>query len=104
MSALFTEDATVQHPGMREPVHGRPAIRAYFDWVLAARPDLGLRPVATAIARDTVFAHWRMQSATAGSALSWEGIDLFRLRGALAEHGVAHFDPTTTQQPARVAS
>ncbi|WP_432190304.1 nuclear transport factor 2 family protein [Streptomyces sp. Tue6028] len=103
LSALFTQDATIQHPGMREPVHGRPAIHAYFDRVLAARPGLVLRPTATAVEGDTVFVHYRMQAVSAGSTVSWEGIDMFRLRGALAENGVAHFDPATTES-ARVAS
>jgi steroid delta-isomerase-like uncharacterized protein len=108
LSALFTEDATIQHPGMREPVHGRPAIRTYFDRVLAARPDLRPRPVATATGPDVVFVHWRTRATTASSPVPWEGIDLFRLRGAVAEYGVAHFDPATTKptttEPARVAS
>lgn len=95
LSALFTENATLRHPGMREPVCGRNAIRAYFDRVLAGRPDIELRPVTTATVGDTMFVHWQMRTTTAGSSVCWKGIDLFRLCGELAEHGEAYFDPAT---------
>jgi hypothetical protein len=36
---------------------------------------------------------WQMRQTAEPS--TWEGIDLFRLRGELAEHGIAHFDPAT---------
>lgn len=93
LSALFTEDAVVQHPGMSKPVRGRDAICAYFDAVLTVRPGMHLQPEATATAPGTVFVHWRMNDATS----SWEGIDRFRLRGDLAEYGLAHFDSATAQ-------
>ncbi|MCX4098604.1 nuclear transport factor 2 family protein [Nocardia sp. alder85J] len=93
LSALFADNAAIRHPGMAEPVLGRDAIERYFDTVVAARPDLRLRPIATATAHDTVFIHWQ---ASAGET-SWEGIDRFRLRGDHAEYGVAHFDSATVR-------
>ncbi|MFF0795117.1 nuclear transport factor 2 family protein [Streptomyces spiralis] len=103
LSALFTEDATIRHPGMCEPVRGRPAIRAYFDRVLAARPDLELRTVTSATTGHTTFVQWHTRTISEGCPLSWEGVDLFRLRGTLAEHAVVHFDPTVTRPDKRAS-
>lgn len=103
LSALFTEDATVHRPGTHEPLRGRDAIRAYFDRLLAGQIDIELRPMTTATAPDTVFVHWQMQSTTADTPTLREGLDLFRLRGDLAEHAVTHLDPAITQ-PMEAAS
>ena len=95
LAELFTEDATVLHPGMSEPVRGRDAIRVYFDSVLARSPDLRLRPLMTSVSGNTVFIHWRMRT----SDLSWEGVDRFDLRADRAVAGLAHFDPAQLSAP-----
>ncbi|WP_028933112.1 nuclear transport factor 2 family protein [Pseudonocardia spinosispora] len=97
LSALFTEDATVRHPGMAEPVVGRDAIRRYFDGVVTALPDIRLRPLAVSADGDTVFVHWRITATLDGADTAWEGIDRFDLGGELADKGVAHFDPATVR-------
>lgn len=94
LAALFTEDATILHPGMTEPVRGRPAISVYFDKVLSRASGMRLSPLASSVHDDTAFIHWRMHATVAGDPLSWEGIDRFDLRGDHAARGIAHFDPT----------
>jgi steroid delta-isomerase-like uncharacterized protein len=93
LATLFTEDATMLHPGMAEPARGRPAIGAYFETLLTRLPGIRLSPLASSVHDGTAFIHWRMHATVAGDPLSWDGIDRFDLRGEHAAHGVAHFDP-----------
>lgn len=99
LAALFTDDAAIQHPGMDAPVHGRPAIEAYFERLVQRLPDARLQPLATSASRDRVFIHWQMQASIDGDLSCWEGIDRFDLRGDRAVHGLACFDPAQIGAP-----
>jgi steroid delta-isomerase-like uncharacterized protein len=46
LAALFTDDATIQHPGMDAPLRGRPAIEAHFERLMQRLPNARLRPLA----------------------------------------------------------
>ncbi|MEV5967261.1 nuclear transport factor 2 family protein [Kribbella sp. NPDC051952] len=93
LSELFTADATLHRPNLPQPIRGRDAIRAYFEQVLRARPDLKLEPLMTATGPDVAFVHWRLQATADDVLVEWEGIDRFTLQGDLAVDGLAHFDP-----------
>lgn len=90
---LYTEDATLLHPGMKSPVRGRGAITAYWSRTLADLDTIHGRVVDHGRGTHGLFVQVQLKAVSDGTETHWEAIDRFELEGAKAKAGTAYFDP-----------
>ncbi|MBA3592944.1 MAG: nuclear transport factor 2 family protein [Polaromonas sp.] len=76
---LMHEDTRNLIPPMTQPAD-REGVVAHFAQVLARLPDLRLAVLRWGLTGDTVMIEWRATATVAGAPLSWEGMDVMRLR------------------------
>src|SRR5215469_6948282 len=88
---LFAPDATIRHPGMREPM---PAVR-YVDFIvegLKRLPDFHLIPIHWAVNGDTIFVEARNTAIVNGKPIEWPATYVVTLRGEMVVRGHAYYD------------
>ena len=78
--ALFDPDATLQHPGMAEPISGDD-IRAFITRGLNSVTDYRLVPTNWAARGDTLFIETRQSARIAGCEVTWPAALCLTLRG-----------------------
>ncbi|HMC69323.1 MAG TPA: nuclear transport factor 2 family protein [Mycobacteriales bacterium] len=91
LQALFHPDAVVRQPPVREPFRGD-QVADYFTQVFAGIPGLRLTPVAWAARGDVVMIEWEITAPLGDDTVSWQGVDRFRLRDALAIDESVYYD------------
>ncbi len=90
---LFAPDATIRHPGMREPM---PAAR-YVDFIvegLKRLPEFHLIPIHWAVSGDTIFVEARNTAIVNGQPIEWPATYVVTLRGEMVVRGHAYYDRT----------
>jgi ketosteroid isomerase-like protein len=88
---LFAPDATIRHPGMREPM---PAAR-YVDFIvegLKRLPDFHLIPIHWAVNGETIFVEARNTAIVDGQQIEWPATYVVTLRGEMVMRGHAYYD------------
>ena len=88
---LFAPDATIRHPGMREPM---PAAR-YVDFIvegLKRLPEFHLIPIHWAVNGDTIFVEARNTAIVNGRPIEWPATYVVTLRGEMVVRGHAYYD------------
>jgi ketosteroid isomerase-like protein len=88
---LFAPDATIRHPGMKEPM---PAAR-YVDFIvegLKRLPEFHLIPTHWAVNGDTIFVEARNTAIVNGQRIEWPATYVVTLRGEMVVRGHAYYD------------
>jgi ketosteroid isomerase-like protein len=88
---LFASDATIRHPGMKEPM---PAAR-YVDFIvegLKRLHDFHLIPIHWAVNGDTIFVEARNTAVVNGHPIEWPATYVVTLRGEMVVRGHAYYD------------
>ncbi len=80
MERLMHADTRNLIPPMTQPAD-RAGVLAHFSEVLRQLPDLWIEVIRWAPTGDTVMLEWCARATVAGQALSWTGVDRFRIRG-----------------------
>jgi hypothetical protein len=88
---LFTEDGTVQHPGMPRPLVGQ-EIRDFISSVLSAMPDFELRPDRWCSQGDIAFVEAQSAGSLGDRFASWPAIYCVQLRGDQVVRGRSFYD------------
>jgi ketosteroid isomerase-like protein len=91
--ALFDPHATLQHPGMAEPISGDD-IRAFITRDLNSVTDYRLVPTSWAARGDTLFIETRQSARITGREVVWRAALCLELRGDRVLSGRAYCDPT----------
>jgi ketosteroid isomerase-like protein len=102
LTALYTEDGIVEHPGMDSSVHGRAAIIEYWTGLLDGFDSITAAVVDHALGRSALLIHIRITALTNGTELCWDAMDRFELEGTKAAAGTAYFDPAAIRPLASV--
>jgi ketosteroid isomerase-like protein len=90
--ALFDPEATLQHPGMAQPISGD-EIRAFISRGMDSAADYRLVPTNWAARGDTLFVEARQNARIAGREVSWPAALCLKLRGERVLVGRAYYDP-----------
>lgn len=88
---LFAPEATIRHPGMREPM---PAAH-YVDFMvegLKRLPEFHLIPIHWAVNGDTIFVEARNTAIVNGQPIEWPATYVVTLRGEMVVRGHAYYD------------
>jgi ketosteroid isomerase-like protein len=93
--ALFDPEATLQHPGMAQPISGED-IRTFITRGLNSATDYRLVPINWAARGDTLFIEARQSARIAGREVIWPAALCLGLRGDRVLRGRAYYDPTIT--------
>ena len=88
---LFTDDGTVQHPGMPRPLVGQ-EIQDFISGVLSAMPDFKLRPSGWGARDDIVFVEAQSAGSLGDRFASWPAIYCVQLRGDQVVRGRSFYD------------
>ena len=91
LESLMHPDTSNLIPPMTEPAD-RAGVLAHFDQVLHQLPDLRVEVVRWAPTGDSVLVEWRAGASVAGRALSWTGVDRFRIRGERMVEAQVYWD------------
>jgi ketosteroid isomerase-like protein len=99
---LMHEDTRNLIPPMTE-AGDRATVLAHFNEVLKKIPDLSLVVQRWAHAGDSVMIEWRASASVAGTALTWSGVDIVRLRGERMSELQSYWDTQALNQQVQAA-
>jgi ketosteroid isomerase-like protein len=91
LESLMDPDTRNLVPPMTEPAD-RAGVLTHFGQVLQQLPDLRVEVIRWAPTGDCVLLEWRAAASVAGRALSWTGVDRFRLRGGRMVEAQVYWD------------
>lgn len=101
---LMHHDTCNLIPPMTEPAD-REGVVAHFAQVLSQLPDLRLTVLRWGLTGDTVMIEWRATATVTGTPLSWDGMDVMRLRGNRMYEAQVYWDTRLLEkQVSRIAA
>lgn len=101
--AFYSEDVFYRDPGGPEGVHGKAALRRYFEKLLAANPNWKWEMVELMPTEKGFTLKWRTHIPAGDTPVVEEGLDIVELENGHITRNEVYFDRTGLLQAMRAA-